>query len=198
MLAASTATTTTTTTTTAKPASFMAEAIHHTAHDLSTKIFTLQDDWDHGNTSLNNEIWFAHLIPSVKRAVTLTTRKGKHQAALGILVGLLVFMNYDAEGWLHDQKVYLQAKEFTRFFEKLQIAWKSVLAQTDAELGINATARVDLIKALRTRELKVFDDFDVDIQVNIVEDDGSPDSDDDNEDEDDEDGDEEEDDQDDA
>ncbi|ORY43153.1 hypothetical protein BCR33DRAFT_717886, partial [Rhizoclosmatium globosum] len=145
-----------------------------------------------------------HLIPSVKRAVTLTTRKGKHQAALGILVGLLVFMNYDAEGWLHDQEVYLQAKEFTRFFEKLQIAWKSVLAQTDAELGINATARVDLIKALRTRqrgmnrELKVFDDFDVDIQVNIVEDDGSPDSDDDNEDEDDEDGDEEEEDQDDA
>lgn len=94
----------------------------------------MQISWLGGGTSLGNALWDNFITPSATDADALA-RSRNYRPALAELMGLLLYMQGD-DGWLCDQEVYCDWPEFKRVFTRISFAWKTLLAQSDAVLGL--------------------------------------------------------------
>ncbi|KAI9329405.1 hypothetical protein BDR26DRAFT_872521 [Obelidium mucronatum] len=149
------------------------DKIESGAQTIAMKMCDFQEAWQYGDTSMNNELWFKFLLPLSSKALRSAKSKKFHDA-FKTLLGLLLFMNQDNECWLRDQEVYSEPKRFCKFFEDFQSGWVLVWGQPDVALGINGKARQLLKVQLQhlqhyvNIELKVFRDFDIDVELKIV------------------------------
>jgi len=93
------------------------------------------DDWDYGDTSLNNMIWDSYMSNVMMEASVFVTSKLWRDALASMLViALYTRMN---ENWLWDNEFYdYDAENFWIFFESAEDNWKAILEQTDAVLGL--------------------------------------------------------------
>lgn len=126
------------------------------ACELADGMREMQMDWMGGDTSLGNALWSDFVTPGVKEAWRLMRSKDI-QRAFATLLGLLLYMHTD-DGWLRDQEVWCNWKEFSSFFSSISQAWKTLLSHSDARLGLASSGascrsyRGRLLKMLQSWE----------------------------------------------
>ena len=75
-----------------------------TARDYNKRGRKLVCNWMGGGTSCGNAVWQRILHPALQEAMEAIA-DGEHAAALGPLLGVLLFGSFD-DGWLRDQEEY--------------------------------------------------------------------------------------------
>ena len=65
----------------------------------------------------------------------MASAEPRDNAALGTLLGMLLFCSVD-DGWLLENEAHLEEASWRQLFDDLSAAWRAVLAQGDAVLGL--------------------------------------------------------------
>jgi len=139
-----------------------------TAWKIHADVNRLRREWMYGGTSLGNSIWNTYMIPNLKKAEKYINEK-KWRKAIGVMFGILMAAMYD-DGWISDQEIYCEFFVFSTWFEDYSTAWKTLLAKTDKDLGLNCNVKPEgyrevmenLIRSWEkdtNTELQRFDEF---------------------------------------
>jgi len=133
---------------------------------LSSKMRSMELSWSGGNTSLGNALWDHFWIPSTEKAAK-HVRDSNFGAALAELLGLLLYADAE-DGWLTDQEVACEWKQFQHFFVKLSNVWKKVLGQGDKVLGLGLP-RVGKPGGYRSRLSKLLENWELQTNKTLKE-----------------------------
>merc|ERR1712168_204906 len=109
------------------------------AWKIHADVNQLRREWMYGGTSLGNTIWNKFMIPNLKKAEKYIKEK-KWRKAMGIMVGILMAAKFD-DGWISDQEIYCEFFNFANWFKCYSTAWRTLLAKTDVELGLNCNVK---------------------------------------------------------
>ena len=104
------------------------------AEAVADELRAMCGEWDGEESALSDALVESVLIPNVCEA-SKDARAARWQPALGTLLGLLLFCSVE-DSWLLDNECHQEWASWRGLFENLSSAWRDVLAQDDATLGL--------------------------------------------------------------
>jgi len=108
----------------------MAEAVARKSQACIEMVY----NWPGGSTSCGNAMWSRFMTPLMEEVKVATRKKAWRDVLAGLLAIFLIGAAED--NWLEDQEVSHEWDEFRKWFTWLSTAWKTLLQQSDADLGL--------------------------------------------------------------
>lgn len=104
------------------------------AFELCSQMVHFSGLWAASEADFSSDLWEVFLLPAAERAVSYA-RVGEFTGTLAELLGVVLF-TVRQDAWLRQGQAQLEEWELRGFFERLAVAWMSVLKQSDEKLGL--------------------------------------------------------------